>query len=121
MISKPYLKNGVWCVSIDAPGLTFQVLTDKVDKNELILSPVAKDVLSHINSAIVRQTRCKPPKPLQMPKHITIDRPTEILLAIASEIDDDDLFLSEEARVALSHINAAVARQIRREMEGRTG
>jgi hypothetical protein len=54
-----------------------------------------------------------------MPKHITIDRPTEILLAIASEINEDDLFLSTEARVALSHINAAVARQIRREREGK--
>ena len=56
-----------------------------------------------------------------MKSTITIDRPTEILLAIASEIDDDDLFLSQEARVALSQINAAVARQVRRERNGKVG
>jgi sRNA-binding carbon storage regulator CsrA len=109
------------CVDIDAHGLTFQILTDKINKDDFILSDAGKTVLSHINASVVRQERNKSQIPLQMPKHITVDRPTEILLTIASEINDDDLFLTPEARVALSQINAAVARQVRREKEGKVG
>jgi sRNA-binding carbon storage regulator CsrA len=120
MISTPYFDfvKGIMCVDIDAHGLTFQILTDKINKDDFILSDAGKTVLSHINASVVRQERNKSQIPLQMPKHITVDRPTEILLTIASEINDDDLFLTPEARVALSQINAAVARQVRREKEG---
>lgn len=55
------------------------------------------------------------------PQETVIDNPTRILLAIASEIDDDDLFLSDEAQRALAQVNGAVARQIRRDREGKTG
>lgn len=46
--------------------------------------------------------------------HFIIDRPAVILRAIAQEIDADDLYLSDDAKQALSEVNAAIARQDKR-------
>lgn len=46
--------------------------------------------------------------------YCSIDRTTQILLEIASQIDKDEINISHDARRALSNVNAAIARQDRR-------
>jgi hypothetical protein len=46
--------------------------------------------------------------------YCSIDRTAQILMEIANQIDKDGINISQDARRALSDVNAAIARQDRR-------